>query len=154
SLSTRFDETVLIAKYVDLARELGRFPIEGDLIRKRSSGKTFPNRDAFNTIGNKFERARKVRDYCNALEELDEVASFCNEVLAGQQQGTDAASLESKCIGYVYLIRHGSRREYKIGRTNNPVRRQAKLELSSPRRVNQFTRSRLTTRPVLNNIGT
>ncbi len=35
-------------------------------------------------------------------------------------------------LGYVYLLKHGARREYKIGRTNNPVRREGELEIQLP----------------------
>jgi hypothetical protein len=32
------------------------------------------------------------------------------------------------CLAGVYLLKHGSRREYKIGRTNNPVRREGEMD--------------------------
>jgi hypothetical protein len=38
-------------------------------------------------------------------------------------------------IGYVYLLKHGSRREYKIGRTNNPVRREGEVVIQLPEKL-------------------
>jgi hypothetical protein len=35
----------------------------------------------------------------------------------------------------VYLIKHGSRREYKIGKTNNPLRREGEIRIELPERV-------------------
>src|SRR5205823_1144139 len=35
-------------------------------------------------------------------------------------------------VGYVYLLKHGTRREYKIGRTNNPLRREGELGIQLP----------------------
>ena len=35
-------------------------------------------------------------------------------------------------VGYVYMLKHGTRREYKIGRTNNPLRREGELGIQLP----------------------
>jgi hypothetical protein len=37
--------------------------------------------------------------------------------------------------GYVYLLRHGSRREFKIGRTNNPMRREGEIGVELPQEL-------------------
>ena len=34
--------------------------------------------------------------------------------------------------GFVYLLKHGSRREYKIGRTNNRLRRHGEIGIELP----------------------
>ena len=38
-------------------------------------------------------------------------------------------------MGYVYLMKHGSRREYKIGRTINPVRREGEMGIQLPEKL-------------------
>lgn len=38
----------------------------------------------------------------------------------------------SPTVGYVYLLRHGTRREYKIGRTDNPLRREGEVGIELP----------------------
>ncbi len=38
-------------------------------------------------------------------------------------------------IGYVYLLKHGSRREYKIGRTKNALRREGEIAIELPEKV-------------------
>lgn len=38
-------------------------------------------------------------------------------------------------VGYVYLIKHGSRREYKIGKTVNPLRREGEIALQLPEKL-------------------
>ena len=38
-------------------------------------------------------------------------------------------------MGYVYLIKHGSRREYKIGKTFNPIRREGEISLQLPEKI-------------------
>jgi Meiotically up-regulated gene 113 len=37
--------------------------------------------------------------------------------------------------GYVYLMRHGSAREFKIGRTSNPIRRAGEVGIELPQRL-------------------
>jgi hypothetical protein len=44
--------------------------------------------------------------------------------------------LDSKTsVGYVYLVRHGTRNEYKIGRTNNPLRREGEIRTELPEQL-------------------
>jgi hypothetical protein len=38
-------------------------------------------------------------------------------------------------VGYVYLVQHGSRGEYKIGRTNNAIRREGELRTELPEQL-------------------
>ena len=38
-------------------------------------------------------------------------------------------------MGYVYLLKHGSRREYKIGRTNNRLRREGEIGVELPEKI-------------------
>ena len=38
-------------------------------------------------------------------------------------------------MGYVYLYKHGSRREYKIGRTNNPIGREGEVGIQLPEKL-------------------
>lgn len=134
SLSAPIEMNLLIAKYIDLIRELGRFPIEGELIMKRRVDKSFPNRDAFSRMGSKSERASKIREFCRTHPGFDDVIPLVAPVIVDQQDKVDE-SLETSPIGYVYLLRHGARREYKIGRTNNPIRREGEIKVELPQRL-------------------
>src|SRR5689334_1809657 len=49
----KIDETILFDKYIALTRELGRFPIKGELLLKRKSDKAFPNEKVFYRFGGK-----------------------------------------------------------------------------------------------------
>jgi len=122
-------------KYVDLIRELGRFPIEGDLIIKRQRDKTFPSRGAFNTLGSKPERARKILAYCSEHTNCADVMSLCAEVASSSPSDKLDSSIEAPTMGFVYLVKHGSRREYKIGKTFNPIRREGEIALQLPEKL-------------------
>jgi hypothetical protein len=126
---------LLIKKYIELIRELGRFPIEGDLVHKRIADRSFPNRDAFNTLGGKRQRAARILGYCQTHEGYEDVVPFCQTVASSSTAELDEVMSEASSVGYVYLLKHGVRREYKIGRTKNPLRREGEIGIELPERV-------------------
>ncbi len=136
-LSAPFSKELLIEKYISLIRELGRFPIEGDLVRKRDDDKTFPNRGAFKSLGSKAQRAVYILEYCRARGDTDlqDVIDICGA--AQDLTPPDAVDrlVGNHAMGYVYLVKHGARREYKIGKTFNPVRREGEVALQLPEKV-------------------
>jgi hypothetical protein len=61
------------------------------------------------------------------------VAALWRHVLSEEQsQDHEALDTAPSPFGYVYLLKHGSRREYKIGRTNNPLRREGEIGIQLP----------------------
>lgn len=129
--NTSFGDEVLIQKYNDLMRELRRFPIEGDLRVKRRGDRTFPNHGAFLRLGIKSVRAAKILAYCRMHDGFEDVIPLIEASVVAPTEGEDG-SPDQPSSGYVYLLRHGSRREYKIGRTNNPMRREGEIDLELP----------------------
>ena len=132
---TSHDPEVLIRKYIDLIRELQSFPIEGQLMVKRKGDRTFPDRSAFWRLGSKSQRAAKILEYCHTHEGYEDVVPFCSPVARSQPLDAGEKSSEGRSSGYVYLVKHGSRREYKIGRTNNPIRREGEVAIELPEQL-------------------
>ncbi len=58
-----YDTNFLILKYIELIRELGHFPIEGELRIKNKTDKNFPNHSSFSQLGSKQDRVQKVIEY-------------------------------------------------------------------------------------------
>jgi len=135
AFTTKSDETLLILKLIELSRELGHFPIDGELQRKRQADSTFPNRETFRTLGSKSQRAAKVLAYCKSNEGFKDIALMCTVVSAGIPQDLDETVPENGIFGYVYLIRHGSRQEFKIGWTNNLLRREGAIGVELPEKI-------------------
>jgi Meiotically up-regulated gene 113 len=135
-LTIAISTEVLIKKYIELIRELGRFPIEGDIRVKQKQDKTFPSHSAFGRLGSKAERVTQVLLYCKSHSDCADVVLFCNDVpLRKNSNESKNIITEDQSIGYVYLIKHGSRREYKIGKTINPVRREGEHRLQLPEKL-------------------
>jgi len=135
SMARSFGRELLIKKYIELIRELRRFPIEGDLVLKRIADKSFPNRNAFNALGGKRQRAARILEYCRTNERHEDVVPFCQTIASSNATELDEVMSESPGVGYVYLLKHGSRREYKIGRTKNPLRREGEIGIELPEKV-------------------
>jgi hypothetical protein len=126
----------IITKYIEVIREIGKFPIQGELDRKRKTDKSFPSLSSLRHFGSKEKRASEILTFCRKHEEFADVIPYCEAVLADTPRGTMAPeSASGALVGYVYLVKHGSRREYKIGKTINPLRREGEIALQLPEKL-------------------
>ena len=115
-------DVVLFQKVVALTRNLGRVPTQGDLMIAARNDPSFPSEKVYRRLGSKAERAVRIVSYCDANPGNEDVANLWRTV---QSRSVPVELVEVpnsiSAVGFVYLLKHGSRREYKIGRTNNPL---------------------------------
>jgi Meiotically up-regulated gene 113 len=136
TLSEPHDEDTLVLKYISLIRDLGRFPVDIELRRRRQDDPTFPGHNAFRKLGTKNQRIATILKYCDKNDGFNDVKTICSKIHKKTVETTSEADLSpDKKIGYVYLIRHGKRNEYKIGKTNNPIRREGEIRLELPEKI-------------------
>lgn len=131
-----YDTDYLIIKYIELIRALGHFPIEGELRIRKKTNKDFPSHNSFSQLGSKQVRVQKIIEYCQTKGGFDDVISLCSSVAKPADKKSDAIASYSQKVGYVYLIKHGTRNEYKIGKTYNPIRREGEIRIELPEKVN------------------
>ncbi|MBI1346424.1 GIY-YIG nuclease family protein [bacterium] len=133
-LQGAYEKEELLQKYAELARALGRIPVRGDLGLKRRADPDFPSWNTFERLGKKAELIRKLGEFCRSQKGFEEVVLWCESYSGSSkaESNEDELSAEEDHIGYVYLLKHGSRREYKIGCTNNPLRREGELGIQLP----------------------
>ncbi len=74
---TRTSDEVLLEKYIGLVRELKRFPIEGEILRKAKSDDSFPNSKAFSRFGGKDKLLEAVTAYCRGTPGFEDVLALC-----------------------------------------------------------------------------
>ena len=129
-----YDTDYLIEKYIELIRELGHFPTEGELRIKRKNDENFPSHSSFSQLGGKQDRIEKIIECCEGKKEFEDIITICEIVSKPSQKKNDSSSIPENA-GYVYLIKHGNRNEYKLGMTNNPIRREGELRLELPEKV-------------------
>ena len=135
TLTPKIEEEELLRRYSLLARELGRFPTKADLGLKKRSDPTFPSRDAIVRRFGSYPAARgRAREYCLAHPDFADVVPLLGARHLGRSPVAVSPSV-GRATGFVYLVKHGSRGEYKIGKTLNPLRREGEIRLQLPERL-------------------
>lgn len=130
TLNAAYDTEFILEKYVALIKELGHFPTSGDLLVKSNSDSAFPSANTMRKIGNKQEIAQKILEFATRKGYSDMVA-LCEEVIKTRKEDSMAENLDVRLnIGAVYLFKHG--KYYKIGKTNDTVRRGNELKIQLP----------------------
>lgn len=128
-------EDDLLTSLAGLARELGHFPVVAEIKLKASRDPGFPWHNTLSRLGAKSILAERLMRFCEERGQTD-VAAMCAKLVKSDAHDGDLHDSNSKaCIGYVYLVRHGSRNEYKIGRTNNPLRREGEIRTELPEQL-------------------
>lgn len=130
-------EAALLEKYARLAMETGRLPTNADIrLRINTTGLEFPDWNTYaRQFGSKTQLVAKLREFCEGRPEFNGVLAYCDEYVPRSRGEPGAQSDSAPQIGFVYLIKHGSRREYKLGRTNNALRRAGEIAIEMPERV-------------------
>jgi hypothetical protein len=136
-LATAVPEDHMLESLALLARELGRFPVEADMRMKARTVADFPSHSTFTRLGRKAVLVAKVHAFAIARGYSD-VVNLCLPLLetAEVESPIDGEPSGSRpTAGYVYLLRHGTRREFKIGRTNNTLRREGEIGVELPQGI-------------------
>ncbi|MFN3438559.1 MAG: GIY-YIG nuclease family protein [Acidovorax sp.] len=128
TLNQASDPNVVLAALVALMRRLGRFPTKGHIKAARAGDITFPSYEAFLTAaGGAFSNLPAVaREYCRS-NAIEDVAGLFP---APREPRNETSGTAAVVTGYVYLVKHGA--HFKIGRSNDVVRRRRELSLLLP----------------------
>ena len=133
-LNRPFDKRHLLRKYAELVRELGRLPVKGDLKIKRKNDPNFPSSNTFDRLGTKAKIIQQLEEFCRTESGFGGVMAVYAAPPRLAEAGVDEPT-ENLTIGYVYLLKHGTRREYKIGRTYNALRREGEIGIELPEKA-------------------
>jgi len=114
---------------IELVRGCGRFPTIGDVKTARRQRPWLPSYEALKRIagGSLRDLPQQLLDYCKQRPEFDDVVRILGVV---PHRGETATSLGRGILGYVYLAKHG--KNFKIGRSNDVVRRRREVALLLP----------------------
>ncbi len=130
-LQTAHDETFLIEKLVELIRKLKKLPTLREMVVARNSDPELPSKGSFQRLGTQRQLAKKVVKFCENKEGYNDVIKFCQPFLnlATKKTRSDESN-GNQLMGEVYLLKSG--RYYKIGKTNDIVRRGKELKIQLP----------------------
>lgn len=119
----------LVQAAMAVTRQLGKFPTGREIAVARLSDPKLPTPKAFRRIGGKVELIRRVTEFCADKPEYQDVLALCKAAVeTGPAEPTDVGDESRR--GEVYLYKSG--RYYKIGKTNNTVRRGNEIRLQLP----------------------
>jgi hypothetical protein len=125
-------DELFITKIIGLSRKLGKFPTFRDILVEKTSDPALPDKKSFQRFGTKEKMALKEIQYCQNQTGYQDVIDLCAPVLAKSTSHEDHA-IGGETVGEVYLAKSG--RYYKIGKTNDIVRRGAELRIQLPEKV-------------------
>jgi hypothetical protein len=135
-MSQAYADGFLLEQLAHLTRRLGQIPTQGDLRLATKNDPNFPSEKVFRRLGSKPQLAARILAFCESHAGHDDVAVLWRQVPTAEPaaKGADPTAAPA-AVGYVYLVKHGTRREYKIGRTNNPLRREGELGIQLPEKI-------------------
>jgi Meiotically up-regulated gene 113 len=136
-LNGAIEKKKLLRKYAELAKDLGHLPMRGDLGLKRRADPEFPSWNTFDRLGKKVKLIRHLAEFCRTQGGFETVVEQCEDYLrrSTSEASENGTAPNDVAIGYVYLLKHGSRRQYKIGRTNNRLRREGEIGIELPEKI-------------------
>jgi hypothetical protein len=133
-LNIAHEEEFLLEQYASLIRELGRIPVQREVIMKRRTDPDFPSAKTFERFGNKAQVLAKVAEYCRAKGYDDVVAVYEATTVRPDAADSENEKHDEIAFGFVYLIKSG--RHFKIGRSNAIGRREREIALQLPDKAN------------------
>lgn len=126
----------LIEKLIVLMRELNRFPGQRERTVARNNDATFPSEGAYRRFASTQKKlAGKICAYCSNRNGYEDVIEICTPILGKLDvQENSEDKIGNQEIGEVYLYKHDG--YYKIGRSNDTVRRGQELQIQLPKELN------------------
>jgi Meiotically Up-regulated Gene 113 (MUG113) protein len=129
------DGDEMLEKLSTLVKELKHFPVVGELKLRCRTDSTFPNPKTFSRFGSKRQLIATLRAFAQTRD-YEDVVDICDRTAGSTAPRLTATDTDPDVsIGYVYLVQHGTRREFKVGRTNNPLRREGEIGIELPQRL-------------------
>ena len=122
----------LIEKMIIKIRKFGKYPTLGELRVETNNDPDFP----YVAIKKRKQEfiAKKVVEYCKAKNGYDDIIQLCKPILEkfDKHHVVDAGNA-NKESGEVYLFKSG--KYYKIGKTNDTVRRGNEIRIQLPEKM-------------------
>ncbi|MBV9294142.1 MAG: GIY-YIG nuclease family protein [Acidobacteriaceae bacterium] len=131
SFQAKTGDDELLERYIAFTRELGRFPVEGEIRRKGREDQSFPSHSVFRRFGGKQKLLNAVAAYGQKRTGYEDVLALCDLRKNGPHPHSPIRKSEPRiATEFVYLMKSGT--HYKIGRTNSVGRRGSELAIKIP----------------------
>lgn len=132
TLQVPYKEEFILESLANLIRDIGKFPANGDFRVRRNKDIKFPNEVSIHRrLGSQKEVAKKIYEY-SKQKGYDDVSEICKTYIDKDQDSKQEQESynQNQILGIVYLFKSG--KYYKIGKTNDTVRRGSELKIQLP----------------------
>jgi hypothetical protein len=129
-----YDDSVLLGRLAQLAREIGHLPVAGELRMKARDDPDFPHDRPFRRLGGKAEIVKRLHQHCLMNGGYDDVVRMCEAYPPAARKQPEETGDPNVRIGFVYLLKSG--RFYKIGPAMPQGVGSTTLRYNCPRRWN------------------
>ncbi len=130
-LQVAYSDEFLFKQIIFLSKKLNKFPTTREIRIEKINNPKFPDNSAFvRAFGSKQQFLLKIVEYCKNKNDYKDIISFCDKVFEKNKQQENSEGENKDVFGSVYLFKHG--KYYKIGKTNDTVRRGNELKIQLP----------------------
>lgn len=135
--NTKFNHEDLCKLFIRTIHEKGKWSSRAILDIKHRKDPKFPASVTFyKQLGQvkTGELQRSILEYVKNKPKYNDVVNICNIELTKYQfdNESEGNEIDKSNHGWVYLIKHGNRKEYRIGSTTNPMRRLGENRIELP----------------------
>ena len=127
-----YEDSDLLERFAQLARELGRVPVKSEMMLKSRHDPSFPNSKTFERFGTKQQLLARLLEHVQTHPNNQDLIALI--AAATTSTPSEEAAKESEAeVGFVYLLKSG--RYCKIGRSNAAGRRERELAIQLPEKA-------------------
>lgn len=133
SLNQPTDEDFLLRSLAELTAKLDQFPTYAHIRLEKRNNPDFPSYQAFSRLGSTQDRVELIRKFATDNNEFSGILSL----LPAASVDIPVNTLSTAKEGFVYLglLKVGTQKRYKIGKTNLVERRSTELSLQLPEKL-------------------
>jgi hypothetical protein len=130
-LQAAYSDEFLFEQIISLTQKLNKFPTSREIRIEKINNPEFPHSSVFTrAFGSKQQFALKLAEYCQDKNGQENIIKLCEEISEKTDEQEKFNNKSTEILGVVYLYKHG--KYYKIGKTNDTVRRGNELKIQLP----------------------
>lgn len=133
---TKYSREQLCEIFIKVVREKDKWPTRSVLdVMHHKDLNYFPESGTFyDRLGKVRDLALTILEYVKDKQGFNDVVDICNSVFKKYEDidESEKGDIEKGIYGWVYMIKHGNRNEYRIGSTSNLLRRLGENRIELP----------------------
>ncbi len=134
---TKYTKDQLCEMFIEVTHGTNRWPTRGELETRHYRDSSFPHSSTFyKKLGLSAKLAKTILEFVNDKQGYEDVVKICNSALEKFEDKEEKKDQVGQIThGWVYLIRHGQYRQYRIGQTSDLLRRGSEIKIQLPERA-------------------